>query len=215
MQDRTQARTKDLGIIVGSYVYSGIVLNLLKELKTIISSGAYTALIASVVALIIAISFRLGFGDLIEKLRNIERQRRTKKTKVKLVKDWCSTFTKLCDILNEAIRADQSPTDEQERQYLKLRTWLRKHRPDVLPTWQVFKLNRTPQAYEELCDSLEFKYVFEDNDSDPFSCFYEPLSLVKLKDIMNIKHWSEDRLRFAFHMLEEQTDEFVQWQASR
>jgi len=122
MQDRTQARMKELGIIVGSYIYSGIVLHLLKELKTILSSGVYTALIASVIVLIIAISFRLGFGDLIERLRNIERQRRKEKRKVRLVKDWHSTFTKLCDIVNEAIRADQSPTDEQERQYFILRT---------------------------------------------------------------------------------------------
>ena len=86
---------KELAAIIGAFVYSGVVLNLLTELKTILANWAYTAIVVSVVVLIISASFRIGFEDLIERLwANIKRRRALRKER-ELVRDWMRNWVNL------------------------------------------------------------------------------------------------------------------------
>jgi hypothetical protein len=205
---------KELAAIIGAFVYSGVVLNLLTELKTILANWAYTAIVVSVVVLIISASFRIGFEDLIERLwANIKRRRALRKER-ELVRDWMRNWGELADLVEEVSDIDGEPSGEDQMEFSRLRFWFIHNRAKVLPLWQTFDRHRTVQAHEDY-DSIAAKDVLHDHWEDPFSCFYDIYSISKLKRYINRHYGDFDEVRWVLSKLTELAIEFVSWHRSR
>ena len=55
--------------------------------------------------------------------------------------------------------------------------------------------------------------VLRENYSDPFSVFYEPMTLGMLE--VSLKRWDKDDIRYVLHKLHELTLEFTVWMLAR
>jgi hypothetical protein len=205
---------KELAAIIAAYAWSGFALSLLTELRAILPTSAYGGIVVSIVVPILAASYRIGFEDLIIKLRAYVRRKRERKKRHELVKNWYLNLLDLLIIVDKVVVGDKKATKKQKEKYDRARNWFHKQRSELLPIWHFFSRNRTEQAYErDHYRSKAYDYVFSKNWNDPFSCFYEPYSLELLKATIENERLAKD-LRFAMSKLIERTEEFVNWHRS-
>jgi len=173
----------------------------------------YLTLLWVLCLFIIAILLRLAFGDLIESFRIWIRRRLAHRKRCKLVENWRTKWLEMANLVNTAMHSKRKPTDDQEIRYRVLRFWFIKHRTQLILIWQHFNHVRTQQAHENDYDQYSAQHnVFHDHRYDPFSCFYEPLSLGILKAWMiETEHWSDTDTWLILTKLKELTNEFVEW----
>lgn len=191
---------RELAAIIATYAWSGFALTLLTELRAILPTSAYAGIVVSIVVPIIAASYRIGFEDLIERLRANTRRKRTQKEERKLVREWARKWVDLADLVEEAIRTDDSPNAKQQSMFADLRYWFIRHRSEALPLWQTFDRNRTVQAHEDYSSRVA-KEVLSDHWRDPFSCFYDIYSLNRLKEYISRHYGNLDEVRWVLSKL--------------
>ena len=191
-------------------VLSGGSASLLVLFQEHLPRPLYITLLWVLCLFIIAILLRLAFGSLIEKLYISIKVRRWKRKRLTQVKNWYTKWIEPDNLINEVIGSKKAPTKHQEARYLKLHFWFVGNRAGLIERWKHFDKNRTSQAYERDMEGVAHDVLF-DHWTDPFSCFYEPLSLLELKGIMELYRWEDDEIRYTLAKLTELTHEFVQW----
>jgi len=156
---------------------------------------------------------RLALGDLIEGVRASIKRRSAARERRKLVKNWCAKWIDMALLINETIHTEEVLIERLNERYRELHFWFINNRTQVISLWKAFWCSRTPQAYESYSSAGIENHVFYDNWEDPFSCFYEPMSLRMLKEEIESNYWSEGDVRLALNKLAELTNEFVRWVA--
>jgi len=213
VKDRTQFWLQlVISVIVPFLIGSGGV-TLLVIFREQLPEWLYTTFIFVIYLVFIVILIRLAFGDLIGRFRIWVREKLIYRERYRLVKNWHTKWVEMASLVNKVINSKKEPTAEQNKRYLMLRFWFIKNRTQLIPIWRQFQRVRTQQAYENDYGRYSAQeHVFSEHAYDPFSCFYESLSLGILRAWMiETKHWSAADIWLILTKLEELTYEFVQW----
>jgi len=213
MKDRTRFWLQLAISVIAPLVIGGGGVTLLVVFRQDLPGWLYTTFIFIIFLVFTVTLIRLVFGDLIERFRIWIAKKLAHRERCKLVKNWRVKWIEMANLVDKVMNAKNKPTDERERRYLALHFWFIRHRTKLIPIWQHFKHVRTQQAYENDYDQYSAQHnIFREHAYDPFSCFYEPLSLGILRAWMvETKHWSATDIWLILTKLTELMDEFVEW----
>ncbi|TET39285.1 MAG: hypothetical protein E3J65_03995 [Dehalococcoidia bacterium] len=156
----------------------------------------------------------------LESRRERKRQEQRWQRHLRIIEEWARKWLELGDLIVQVMGCDNEPTPIQEEEFSTLHQWFIKNRPEVVPAWRRFHDQRTPMAHENYPDKSLADNVLKRNWTDPFSFFYQPLSLwrlaVELEVVPTFETWtqSEDvvsQIRYVVTILSELVSEFVTW----
>jgi len=197
-------------------LFSGYGLFLLTQFKERLPEWFYNALIIVIYIVFVAILIffviliiRAAFGDWFIEFTRWIRKKRQQQTRTKLTADWYQKWRELCLLLYDVAKKKWKPTKIQEESFSKLRTWFRINRTEFLHIWHSFKYYRSKMAHEYYASSASLGHeVFYDNHDDPFSYFYEPLTIDQLEHLLQYHH---NEMPEVMLKLKELLDECIEW----
>lgn len=140
--------------------------------------------------------------------------------RLRLIEEWADKWRVLGDLIVKVMECNDEPTQTQEEQFTALREWFNNNRPEVLPAWMNFVRGRTDMAYDRRIEEASFSHILHNHWDDPFSAFYQPVSLRGLAILLDVvpspTTWtpSEDEVcnvRILVHILTDRVNEFVTW----
>jgi hypothetical protein len=210
MKDRTQFWINLIVSVILPLVLSGGGASLLVYLKEDLPNLLYIIILWLLWLFIIAILFRLAFGDLIDRFRFWIKQNLRHRAEKKIVHEWYEKWQDFCELLRKVVRTDWEPTKKQENEYSELHSWFITNRSKFLPVWHGFNTWRSDAAHEDEYNgtaSLKWQ-VFQKSYKDPFSYFYEPF---RLEDLGNILGYHKPDVGDVLKKLEELMDECIEW----
>lgn len=206
-----------VGVSIGiSLVFGSGMLAVLAQLGERLPEWLYNTFIFTIyiffvviLLVLVVILTRFAFGDWFKKLRISVKNRRQHHARQKLAEEWYEKWRELCLLLYDVASNNWQPTEEQKNDFSKLRTWFRINRSKFLHIWHSFEYPRRKMAHEYYGSSTSLGHeVFYDNHDDPFSYFYEPLTIEQLEHLLQYHH---DEMPEVMLKLKEFMDECVQW----
>ncbi len=153
---------------------------------------------------------RLVFGDLPARFMKWVKHRREQSLTFKLPISRDNKVTSLSNLIVKII--EEKVSSEIIDDYFRLHFWFIDNRSKFLAPWYTFSTGRTNTAHESeyWSSTAELGYkVFRDNYRDPFSYFYEPVTVEILRAILSRE--SANKVGFVLVKLNELTFEFVRW----
>ncbi|MFC1955777.1 hypothetical protein ACFLWZ_04525 [Chloroflexota bacterium] len=201
---------------VVSILFGGFGLFLLSQFKERLPEWFYNALVAVIYVVFVAILLffliliiRAAFGDWLVEFTRLKRKKRRQRKIVRLTTEWCGKWREFGLLLLDVCKHNWKPTEKQEEDFARLRTWLTINRAEFLSVWHSFNNHRRNMAHEHYGSSsrLDYKVFFENHD-DPFSYFYQPPSIDQLK---NILQYRDNETPTVLLRLKERLDECVEW----
>jgi hypothetical protein len=200
---------------------SGLIF-VLSQFEERLPDWAYNFIVAAIYVFFIIVMavvtfalIQLALGDLFTRLYRGLKERSERKAARKRAGDWLDRFGELWRLISEVINNDWQATEEQEHSYLGLHIWFKLRRSKFLSYWYTFQSHRTEPA--DMVASLstrDLEYVaLHEHWQDPFSVFYEPMTIEGLR--RSLSDWQSDEIRYVLTKLYELTEEFVAWMLSR
>ncbi len=209
MKDRAQFWINLLVSTILPLVLTGGSASLLVLFRENLPHLLYVTILWILWLVIIAILLRLAFGDLIDRLRIWIRQNLRHRARQKLAEEWYEKWRELGLILFDVAKKKWKPIKKQKEDFSRLRTWFRINRSKFLHIWHSFEYSRRKMAHDYYGSSTSLEHeVFYDNHDDPFSYFYEPLTIEQLEHLLQYHH---DEMPEVMLKLKELMDECVQW----
>lgn len=216
MEDRAKFWLQLLVPTVATVLFGGFGLFLLAQFKERLPEWFYNALILVIYVVFVAILIffviliiRAAFGDWLRKfvgwINGVRRQR----ARAKLTTRWYEKWRELSLLLYDVAKHKWKPTKKQEEDFSRLRTWFRINRTEFLHIWHGFNHYRRNMAHESSGSSLDLDHkVFFQSHDDPFSYFYQPLSIDQLEHLLQYLH---DEMPAVMLKLKERMDECIEW----
>jgi len=157
---------------------------------------------------------RLAFGESFNKLWELLRKRAKRRTIQRRLKKWIDRFAELIDLVHE-VADDFKATKLQEDKYFDLHLWFTLERSNILSLWYSFEYKRTkPAKVSSALSERDLEWiVFYKNYQDPFSVFYEPMTLGFLGH--SLRSWDRSEINYVLRKLYELTLEFNVWTLAR
>lgn len=152
--------------------------------------------------------------------RERKRQEQERRRHSEIIEEWAKKWQQLGRLVVQAMECNNEPTETQEEQFAALREWFNNNRPEVLPAWKNFVRERTDMAYDKPIEKASFGHILRNHRDDPFSAFYQPVSLRNLAMLLDVvpspTTWtpSEDEVstvRIVVRILTDRVNEFVTW----
>jgi len=167
------------------------------------------------VFMLIRLALRLAFGDWIDNLRKWMKRRKEHSAKLETAKEWRAKWSEFWDLISDIIETGWEPSEDHTSKHIRLHFWFGHNRSKFLPIWHSFQRSRTEAAFENEFDStVELRYkVFRENYKDPFSYFYEPVTVEQLRRILY--HSQSGEIELVLMKLLELTDELIDWLSVR
>jgi len=195
-------------------VVAGGATGILTQFKERLPSSFYTIflyVIWGVIIIMLAwIALSVVFGDSPKKLMQWIKNRVNRKDISRKLKTWCDKYLELADLVSDVAKTDWQITDVQKESYRYLHIWFELKRSDILPFWQRFYHNRTNPANMDTLSRGDLEWVtLDEHWRDPFSVFYEPMTLNLLQSIL--KRWNKNEIIYVLRKLKELNLEFTAW----
>lgn len=214
-----------LQVIISAVIPLGLgsgLIFVLSQFKERLPDWSYDFIIAVVyiafiivLAVLIIVLIQLAFGGLFTRLYRRLKERSERKATRKRIEDWLDKFGELWQLIGEVIDNNWEATKEQEHSYFRLHLWFKLHRSKFLPHWQSFQVLRTePADVGASLSTIDLEYVaLHEHYKDPFSVFYEPITIEGLRQ--SLSNWQSDEIVYVLTKLYDLTEEFVAWILSR
>ena len=195
------------------YILGGGFITLLVQFRERLPGWFYTTFLFVIGAVLIAVLVRFAFGDWLKRFARWIREIRKQRIDLRIAISLRSKWFELLGLLSDIMDADWQSTREHEDKYLEIRRWFINNRSTFLPKWHHFNHYRTNTAHSNLYyDStrdLGYK-VLRENYQDPFSYFYEPVTVRMLCRLL--KNEPNAEVQLILIKLRDLCNEFVQWE---
>lgn len=162
-----------------------------------------------VLAVLLIILIRVAFGGSFTRLYRWLKDRSERKATQKLIENWLDKLWELGGLIHEVANNNWQATKKQKGSYRKLHIWFTFRRSKFLPYWQVFQGRRTePANVGASLSTNDLEYVaLREHYKDPFSVFYEPMTIEALRQ--SLKRWHSDEINYVLAKLYDLMAEFV------
>lgn len=216
MKDRFETWLQIIIPTIASLIFGGVGLYLLTQFKERLPVWFYNALIyviyfvfVAILVLFLVLIIRAAFGDWLKGLMRLVKKTRQQRARTKLTAQWYEKWRELSLLLYDVAKHKWKPTKKQEEDFSKLRIWFIINRTEFLHIWHSFMYYRRSMAHEGYSSSTSLGYeVFYNNHDDPFSYFYEPLSIDQLEHLLQYHH---NEMPEVILKLKERLDESIEW----
>lgn len=207
MDDRKYWIQLALTILVPFITGAGLV-----QIKEHLPNWLFLLFLSVLCIFITVVLLRLAFGDWFRRAWIWWKKRTAYNKRIGLAMNWRQKFSDLADIIVRVGSNAWVPNSDESDRYGSLRAWFIINRSELLPMWSYFMRTRIKSSYRRDTNSLEYKIIHEHYE-DPFSFFYDPITLDRIGPMLLITVGENDphRINYVLARINDRTSEFVHW----